>query len=273
MHELISALHRLRDFGYEHVSLSGGEPTLYQEIEFLCLSLVEIGFSVSIISNGWSSTHLSKLASKIPFEAISISFDGTRLTHDKIRRAGSYSRALDSLRMLRNLGSETPIGCVVSVTELSLPQLPDLVEVVASEGAAFTQLHPIAEVGRALTNERLFELDQPSLSRIFLLANVLSVLHDPHIVKCDVVSKEILKSFAKPKLGELVTPLVIDENGSLLPIAYGVDPKWELGTLLEPEPFYNESLLEVVERTLSYCENQRFATVYPDFVRESAIAT
>lgn len=79
----------------------------------------------------------------------------------------------------------------------------------------------------------------------------------------------MLATAVRPRLGELVSPLVIDEKGCLLPIAYGVDPRWQLGTLSNPRPYYDAKLLELVERTWTSCEDQRFATVYPDFVRES----
>lgn len=83
-------------YNSNHVSLTGGEPTLYPELEGVLDAIVEHDFKWHIVTNGRRFPSFMKLVNEGPgrrerLTAINFSLDGADdATHDDIRGEGSY---------------------------------------------------------------------------------------------------------------------------------------------------------------------------------------
>lgn len=92
-----------------HINLTGGEPLLSEHL-FELLNLFEKSrITFGILTNGTRITADTayRLGEYSRLSFVQISIDGTRKTHDAIRGGGSFDRACEGFRHLRNAGIQT----------------------------------------------------------------------------------------------------------------------------------------------------------------------
>ena len=246
-----SALAMLRAEGYEAVSLSGGEPLVYHGISRVVRAAKELGFRVTMITNGLLvSGRNGQVVSEL--DGLAISFDGLAKTHDAVRaRPGAFDRACAALRQLA--GDGRPVAAAISLTRDAIPELPDLAYHLAGLGARALQIRPVARAGRARSMSPSAFGSAADRARLFLVAAALGQELAPDVrVHCDLAPARGLwrergayaallagcgvLTAAQP-LAELVNPLVITDVGRLKPIAYDFDARFDVAALegLTPE--------------------------------------
>src|SRR5215218_8480864 len=139
---LCSALAVLRTEGYAQVSLSGGEPLVYQPLRTVVERSRELGYRVTMISNGLLATErMDPILEQL--DGIAISFDGLEETHIALRgRADAFKRACAAIEHLASRGF--PAAAAISLARDSIPELPDLAEHLVSLGARALQVRPVA---------------------------------------------------------------------------------------------------------------------------------
>ncbi|MEJ8561133.1 radical SAM protein [Yoonia sp. GPGPB17] len=242
--------------GYRRVSLSGGEPVLAPGFRALANGLAAQGFDVAVITNGTRPGPLMKAMAEGAVHHASVSFDGPEPIHDMIRgRNGSFRTALKTLQELANCGYSC--GAVLSVTKHSFPHLPDVVELVRQTGAAHIQLHPIALSGRARRQEETVgpELSPEALLRLVAVGRLLQNIYPDLQIQADALLGEELHRF-KHSETDLISPLVIADDGALLPFCFDISRKYSLGQLGEPGLDFRlgarlKSLLDTVTNRLA----------------------
>ncbi|ADG72931.1 Radical SAM domain protein [Cellulomonas flavigena DSM 20109] len=238
------ALPELAAEGYRVVSVSGGEPFLYPHLQRVARAAHAAGMRVNLVTNGTVRVPSWVLDDPASLDVVAVSLDGTASRHDELRRrAGAFDRALGTLRRLRAHGVRTAV--VSCVTRASLPDVPDLYEVCAAEGVDLLRLHPLARVGRG--TELVDEpggglgLDAAQLLRLRVVAEMLSTMGGPVVVADAPLAGE-LRALARDAaarragsdraaLADTVNPLVVREDGAVLPFAYGLPVSCSLGTL------------------------------------------
>ena len=94
----------LNDFIW--LDIGGGEPSLRKDLPDV-ISLFRTQ-EVSIPTNGWFPDKVVQMASAVGgrmpgLVIITVSLDGFEATHDEMRQAGSFKRALETIRRLREL--------------------------------------------------------------------------------------------------------------------------------------------------------------------------
>ncbi|MGC4089186.1 MAG: SPASM domain-containing protein [Polyangiaceae bacterium] len=81
-------------------------------------------------------------------QSVSISLDGLEATHDRLRGVkGSFQSAVAAMKHLREAG--LAVSCNSQLNRLSLPELPQLLELIAAQGAHSWQLAMTVPMGRA----------------------------------------------------------------------------------------------------------------------------
>jgi MoaA/NifB/PqqE/SkfB family radical SAM enzyme len=96
------------------VRFSGGEPTLKEGWQEICLCAKACGLVFSLNSNGvLSRTSLDGLIAIAPDE-VSISLDGGRAVHDFLRGNGVFDKAVGTIQALNAAGCRVTINCAVS---------------------------------------------------------------------------------------------------------------------------------------------------------------
>ncbi len=235
------ALWILRAEGYTHVSLSGGEPTVYPALLPLIGEARSIGYRVTMITNGLISPQLiDDVATRL--DGIAISFDGLAARHDAIRgRQGAFARATETLARLA--AKDAPVAAAISVTREAIPELPDLVDHLLQSGARALQIRPVALAGRARSATMFSALSAADQARLFLVVLALrDELQSRVPVQCDLVPARNLwqqrddyaalaEAGEDEALSSLVNPLVITSAGAVKPMTYDFEDSFNLTTI------------------------------------------
>ncbi len=242
--ELEALLPELVDEGFNAVGISGGEPLTYRPLPRLLASARARGLFTTVTTNGSLLTprRLGSIAPHVSLLAISI--DGTRETHDRLRGDGAFDRMQSHLSHVRAAG--VPFALIFTLTQHNLPELAGAAALAVSEGARLLQIHPLEQVGRAL-EYALVPPDDTELAFAFMeVARLKRHYGDRIELQLDVadrplVEREPCRAFAvsTPELADiehvplaaLVSPLVLQEDGAIVPIQHGFAPDFAIARL------------------------------------------
>lgn len=243
------ALPRLRAEGYQQLSLSGGEPLVYEGLAELVACARGEGLRVTMVSNGLlAAGAVPRIDAVIDqLDGLAISFDGLAPRHDAMRgRPDAFARASRALARLADRGR--PVAAALSITRDALPELPDLAHQLAGLGARALQVRPVAAAGRAKAlQDQLIQSDIDAL-RLYLVVAALAQELAPGVrVHGDLAPAQALwrqrEAYAgllarcqrpgtdRAALSDLVNPLVVTETGQMKPVAYDMHPSLGIGHL------------------------------------------
>lgn len=232
----------LRTEGYETISLSGGEPLLYPDLEALIDHAHDLGYRVSAITNGYHVKPAND-AVLMKLDAIAVSFDGMEAAHDRMRgRKGAYQDAIRALEHLRVIGK--PVAAAFTVSRESLPSIPEFVRVALDLGVSAVQLRPLVMAGRARDGCDGVALGEEDVARLFLIGAALESAYEGEIaVHTDlapapaiVAGREDYRALlegnpANRRLADMVNPLVVTPGGALKPLTFDFPDAFDLGRL------------------------------------------
>lgn len=240
------ALAVLRAEGYALISLSGGEPLVYRPLRMVVERARELGFRVTMITNGLLATErMAPMLSLL--DGMAISFDGLAATHNAMRgRADAFERASGALQRLAEKG--LPVGAAISLTREAVPELPDLADHLVSSGARTLQIRPVARAGRARSLDKGSFYSASDHARLYLVVLALQQELGTSVrVSCDLAPAQGLwqqrdayaallgdcesSAHESRRLADLVNPLVITETGALKPIAYDFHGRFDVATV------------------------------------------
>jgi hypothetical protein len=149
-------------------------------------------------------------------------------------------RRLDGVRQ-----SGIPFGFIFTLTQHNLDELDWVAQFALEQGARLLQIHPLEIVGRAeheLPNARPDEIEG---AYAYVEAQRLqAVAGDRLLVQLDLVHQDALRAhpdsvfagqepaeFMTLQLSALVSPLVIEADGAIVPIQHGFDRSYAVGNL------------------------------------------
>jgi MoaA/NifB/PqqE/SkfB family radical SAM enzyme len=243
---LCRALEDAAELGYEVVSFSGGEPFMYRALDRVLAHARTVGLRTTVTTNG-SLLGAERLASVRPdLDAIAVSFDGPPDLHNRIRGAEwAFERAVEGVEQIRDAG--IPFGLIYTVTRDSWEHLVWVGRFAVDQGARLLQLHPLELTGRAATDLAGEGPDQVVFARAYLMAAALGVEHagrlaiqldlfladevraHPDLVYGDEVDERTLEGPA----ADLMGVLVIEPDGSVVPVSYGFGRPYRVGNLYQ----------------------------------------
>jgi Fe-coproporphyrin III synthase len=230
---------------YDAISVSGGEPLLWAGlIDTLALAKA-CGLVTALTTNLIPLTRrrLDRLARVL--DAIAISLDGMPQSHDRLRtKRGAFTGMARRLPALRAAG--IPFGFIFTLSEANLHELPWVARFAIEQGASLLQTHPLEEVGRAavaLRGQRPGELTANAAYLAFMRLRD-RVGHSIE-VRLDLAHRQALRS--EPwrgwseapadgeaiRLADLVSPLVVEADGAVVPLQHGFPRRHALGNLQE----------------------------------------
>jgi radical SAM protein with 4Fe4S-binding SPASM domain len=127
--EAFAVIDQMKTLGLQWITLSGGEPLTRKDWPLLAGHLTRSGIIPNIITNGWLLTEeMVRTAQANGVQTISISLDGTRETHDMIRKKGSFDRVIEAFRILRRCNNVSAAN--TTVTNLNIGELDAIKEVL-----------------------------------------------------------------------------------------------------------------------------------------------
>lgn len=244
--ELLSAaLTDARAEGYGIVGVSGGEPTLYRPLPGLLDHARSLGMATTVTTNGMllDAPRLGRIAGRV--DLLAISLDGVPASHARIR--GS-SRAFKDMaaRLPAVRASGIPFGFIFTLTQTNLHELEWVAQFALEQGAKLLQIHPLEEAGRAATELRGNRPDATEATWAHVEALRIQALAGERLrVQLDLVDRgrlraEPARAFAAPPiataaapLAHLLSPLVIEADGTVVPLQHGFPRSFALGDLHE----------------------------------------
>jgi len=238
---LCQALSDASEMGYEVVSVSGGEPLMYEGLEQVLVHAKSLGMRTTVTTNGTlsSAKRLSRLQGCLDLMAISL--DGPPELHNQVRASRSaFDRLLAGLENVRSAGFK--FGFIHTVTRQSWEHLLWTAEFAAQQGASLLQLHPLELTGRAGSLMRVDSPDDDTLARVYLLTLALAKKYSGSMaIQLDVFNRDDL--IANPELvyaSDLETQavrgkpanqlgiIVLEADGSVVPLCYGFSKEYEI---------------------------------------------
>ena len=131
--------------GVRVITFAGGEPLLRRDI-FDVLGFAKAqGMIVTLVTNGTliSREAACKLA-KLKLDYLTVSLDATSpLLNDEMRGQGSFRRAVDATRMLREINMETKITLNTVVSRLNYKEMPQMPVFAAELGVSQVSFQPV----------------------------------------------------------------------------------------------------------------------------------
>ena len=231
---LLRAVADAADLGYNYLNVAGEEPLRYPGLAALCREAHRHRMLTSTITRNAAMTAPQMEWLRFSVDLLGVEIEGTGAGRNRRQPAARPMRAMEQrLAVIR--GSGIPFAIVFALTSASLAQLEWAAEFAAARGAAMLQVRPSAE----LTDEQmatawmmvecLREIQRGKLVIHLDAVNRYSLPTEPG----DLASwKQDLELEAR-YLGEIVSPLVIEEDGTVTPLRYGFARRLAFGNLLQ----------------------------------------
>ena len=140
------------EHGGVEVRLSGGEPTLHQDLSRFIATSAGLGMNTILVSNGMIAGALLGELAHASVSAFYLSLQGDRETHDAIRGAGSYDQCVHSARTLCATGQRVRLSMTFHRRN---QHCVDHVAALAAEIGAAAAFNPVRPVGGAAPDDML----------------------------------------------------------------------------------------------------------------------
>ncbi|SDL07939.1 Radical SAM superfamily protein [Catalinimonas alkaloidigena] len=227
--------------GYDEVVFTGGEPFLYPDLGPLLRYTRRLGFKNRVVTHGlWLDlAHVQALLPWIDLTEIRV--DGP----PPLQPSDSFARLTQNLQALHRAGHA--FGLVHVVTDASWASLLWLADFAYEHGARELHLRPPVAPRK---NGKMTAQPQELLYKTFLIGQYLKSQYEPAMrVELDLwpvaqVPDQprfgYLASVLRPdstgaclptRLSDVLPALVVDEQGNLMPLAYGVAQRFRVGHL------------------------------------------
>lgn len=241
---LVNILEQAAPLGYNVVSLSGGEPFLYNELEQLVTASRSLGYFNSVTTNGMllRSQRAGRILRQLDLVAVSV--DGKQEAHDLMRgQQGAFASMLEGLDILKN--SIERFGLIHTVLPDSWQILSWLTDFALEHKASLLHLHPLELSGRATENFGDLRFTPVDLYRVYIAHYYLKTFSEPELfIQLDLLHRDNIignPNFffhqsgapdAQPKnFSSLFKELIINEAGDILPIAHGCSDFFRIGNI------------------------------------------
>jgi MoaA/NifB/PqqE/SkfB family radical SAM enzyme len=240
---LLDALSDARSEGYNDAAFSGGEPILYDRLRDLLQHAKSLGMATNLTSNGMLLKGKRLEMIEGVTDLLAISLDGIPESHNLMR---NHPKAFDSmfanLEGVRSTG--IPFGFIFTLTMTNLHELRWVVDFAIEQGAALLQVHPLEEVGRGASLEGKRPDDVESAFAFLQTVKLQAEKEGKIAIRIDLMDRDLVRESAErvyastcgtnPQelpLAELLSPLVIEQDGSVVPLQFGFSREFAVGNL------------------------------------------
>ena len=241
LNEVIRRIQILKDFQIRHgftghtMNISGGEPTIHPDILEIIKEIRKRDITPFLLTNGIKiSKEFAQQIKAAGCNLVQISLEGTEETNDKIRGKGVFKKALEVIRILKELDFRVVIG--ITVSKMNAEQL-ELWKLLDGKVNKF-HLREVTPIGAAegfedmLAEERwaLYEKihDWNGKTRVFL--------EDPPY--CTIDPDQIER---RAGCAAMICLMCIDTDGSVYPCRKA---PYKMGTIDDIEAAWSNPIAE-----------------------------
>lgn len=243
---LKDAIDDLAEQGYEWISFSGGEPLVYDPLPEVLSHAQTQGLNSTLVSNGMllTGSRLESIAEKI--SGLVISLDGKPDSHNQMRNS---PRAFETMR--KNLPElvqrEITFAFLFTLTQHNLDELPWVVDFSLGSGANGLLVHPLEITGNATSQLAGKSPDATEMAAAWAWIDRIKTRYERFIkIDLDLVHTSALTQVPEhffladwttarleDQLADLLSILVIEPDGEVVPLQYGFPRQYSLGNLYE----------------------------------------
>ena len=267
---LIRAIEAAAVEGFEALAVSGGEPLLYRDLPEILEAAGQARMLRSITTNGTliTATNVEMLCERVDFVALSI--DGFEQTHDRLRgRAGAFDAVQQAAALLRAAGIE--FGITFTLTHANVYEVPDVITWASDCGAALLQIQPLEVSGRATLEAADMAPDTRDAAIAYLFAagadegslKIHFAMADREALARRIEGEAFLATSDPRRFADLVSPLVLEEDGTLVPLQHGFPRSFAIGNVLHGD-------LSTMARRWEDSTLERFRCVRDAVVRQAS---
>jgi len=147
--ECLDLVRQIAELGVLEVTLIGGEAYLRPDLPAIIRAIRAHGMHCTMTTGGRGlDDDLARSLASAGLGSASVSIDGARAVHDRLRGAsGSHRAAVAAMRAMRAAGVRLTVN--TQINRLSMPDLPAILEQLAAEGAEAWQIMLTVAMGRA----------------------------------------------------------------------------------------------------------------------------
>lgn len=240
---LIDALDDLAAEGYNWVTFSGGEPLVYDPLAEVLTHAKRVNMNATLVSNGMLLTGPRLDAIECNIDALVVSLDGKPDSHNHMRNSSRAFSAMEkNLSELRDRGIK--FGFLFTLTQNNLDELPWVVDFCVEHGACALLVHPLEVTGNATSQLPGKSPDSLENAHAWLLVEQLKSKYEGQInIQLNLVHTATIEqnpdqfflnqstTHLQGKLADLLSGLVIEPDGEVVPLQYGFPRQFSLGNL------------------------------------------
>lgn len=254
---LLHAIEDAAKLGYNVLSVSGGEPLLYSGLASLCREAHRHAMLATLVTNGTVITTARMQELRGLVDMLAVSIDGAPERHNRMRGDPRvFERMEAGLEKVRR--AAIPFAIVFTLTRDNLQDLKWAANWALSQGALMLQVHPLEEQGRACSLGGGQELTAQQMAAAWMTVEYLREVHRGKLsIHLDSVSRYQLPA-PSDFVDDTVSPLVIEDDGAVVPLRYGFPRPFAFGSL------HVRTLQEMAPEWQSRC-----ASAFRDLYRES----
>lgn len=170
--EALDLVRQMADLGVREVTLIGGEAYLRDDWLEIVRAARGHGMTCTMTTGGRGVTdELARAAKAAGLQGASVSVDGLRPTHDRIRALdGSFDAAVRALGAFRS--AEIPTSSNTHINRLNLREVPEVFELLLGQGIRAWLMQFTVAMGRAADEEGLLLEPYQVLEAIPMLARL-----------------------------------------------------------------------------------------------------
>jgi radical SAM protein with 4Fe4S-binding SPASM domain len=164
IHRLIDDL---ADTGGRSITLSGGEPLIRRDWPDILRHAGErLNVTVNTNSTLVTESIAGELARVKPY--VQVSLDGPEAeTHDRIRGAGTFSRAVRGIRALKDAGLGEKLVLSMTLMKHNICKAPEMIDLAVTLGIPKIRFLPLHRQGRARSSEASLDASRDDYYRWF----------------------------------------------------------------------------------------------------------
>ncbi|MCP4273926.1 MAG: radical SAM protein, partial [Gammaproteobacteria bacterium] len=155
---LETILHNAKQYGFDYLSLTGGEPTLHPEFQKILSMAMSAGYQVGFVTNGWNFVDIyTQMTDVLPkTSGINFSLDGSNYyTHDALRRQGSFRHVMQAVSICTV--KDIPFTFNTVVTARNFAEIEALVELTAKLGSRAIRFGYLMPTKRSLAENLVLD--------------------------------------------------------------------------------------------------------------------